>query len=485
MKTPKIILAIFAFLYLLSSLCFAQINFSPPVIIDSAGSFFVADVDGDQDLDIISGYSTPYPRDPAKLFWHENDGNQNFTRHTISDSMDRVTSVFVTDMDRDDNMDVLCVYWGSSQNIVWFKNDGSENFTEHNIYSAPLWGDLMLIAIDLENDNDTDVIFSADDQIAWMENDGNENFTFHLISGSVGINRLVSVSDIDGDNDLDVLSSSEEQAGLGKINWYENDGNQNFTSNTIIEDSSFLVASIPKDIDEDRDLDLIYSAAHNFPNSYRIGWLENDGNENFTSHTIDDTSYFFGTIMIHDIDGDGDADVIAGSSGFGGPSSEYKIVWFENDGSESFIEHLINSGYGASSIYVLDIDGDGDQEIISSTIVGGPWNFLDLIIWYENLTVTGIESDSKTIPNQFALNQNYPNPFNPTTTIEFSFPQSGFVALKIYNIFGEEVATLVSEKLNAGKYRYDWDAGTLASGIYLYRIQAENYVEVRKMVLMR
>jgi hypothetical protein len=97
--------------------------------------------------------------------------------------------------------------------------------------------------------------------------------------------------------------------------------------------------------------------------------------------------------------------------------------------------------------------------------------------------------DIKTLDNNLAthyeLKQNYPNPFNPTTNIEFSLPKSEFVTLKVYSILGEEVATLVSEKLTAGSYKYDWDASGLASGVYLYRIQAGNNVKVRKMILMK
>ncbi len=88
------------------------------------------------------------------------------------------------------------------------------------------------------------------------------------------------------------------------------------------------------------------------------------------------------------------------------------------------------------------------------------------------------------IPVAYNLSQNYPNPFNPTTTIEFSIPNSGFVTLKIYNVLGEEITTLVSEKLSFGSYAYNWDARNLASGIYLYRLQAGDYIETRKMVLM-
>jgi len=74
---------------------------------------------------------------------------------------------------------------------------------------------------------------------------------------------------------------------------------------------------------------------------------------------------------------------------------------------------------------------------------------------------------------------------SPGNTIEFALPHSGFVTLKIYNILGEEVATLVSEKLNAGRYKYDWNAGNLASGVYFYRLQTGNFNQTKKLILLR
>jgi hypothetical protein len=107
----------------------------------------------------------------------------------------------------------------------------------------------------------------------------------------------------------------------------------------------------------------------------------------------------------------------------------------------------------------------------------------DMGVW-EDL-VTGLNEWHQGILSMYWLYQNYPNPFNPITTIEFSLPNAEFVTLKIYNILGGEVATLVSERLTVGKYNYDWDASGLASGVYLYRIQAGDYFDVKKMVLMR
>jgi photosystem II stability/assembly factor-like uncharacterized protein len=90
-----------------------------------------------------------------------------------------------------------------------------------------------------------------------------------------------------------------------------------------------------------------------------------------------------------------------------------------------------------------------------------------------------------TTPSFYALKQNYPNPFNPTTTIEFSIAQEGFVSLKVYSTLGEEVATLVSEDLRAGNYRRTFDASGLASGVYLYKLSAGGFVQTKRLVLMK
>jgi len=89
------------------------------------------------------------------------------------------------------------------------------------------------------------------------------------------------------------------------------------------------------------------------------------------------------------------------------------------------------------------------------------------------------------IPNGASLLQNYPNPFNATTILEFTLSHSEFVTLKIYNIVGEEVTTLVSEKMHRGSYRYEWDATSFSSGVYVYVMRTGNYIESKKMVLIR
>lgn len=95
------------------------------------------------------------------------------------------------------------------------------------------------------------------------------------------------------------------------------------------------------------------------------------------------------------------------------------------------------------------------------------------------------ESQSSPVPQEFKLFQNYPNPFNPATTIEFAIPKSQHVTLKIYDVRGREVITLVKKRLTPGKYIFQWDATGIASGIYFYRLQAGRYHETKKLILLR
>jgi len=99
--------------------------------------------------------------------------------------------------------------------------------------------------------------------------------------------------------------------------------------------------------------------------------------------------------------------------------------------------------------------------------------------------VTSVEEINSITPIDFSLSQNYPNPFNPSTTINFTIPGSEFVTLKVYNILGSEVATLVNGNLSAGAYKFSFDAQNLASGVYLYELNAGSFREIKKMNLLK
>jgi hypothetical protein len=133
---------------------------------------------------------------------------------------------------------------------------------------------------------------------------------------------------------------------------------------------------------------------------------------------------------------------------------------------------------------VPDVSAVGDHDITVEVDDGNG----GLAIQSYTLTVelaSRLDAFGNLRPEEFMLSQNYPNPFNPTTTIGFSIPKSEFVTLKIYNLLGQEVATLISENLQAGHYQIDWDASQMASSVYYYLINAGEFQEVKKMILIR
>ena len=105
------------------------------------------------------------------------------------------------------------------------------------------------------------------------------------------------------------------------------------------------------------------------------------------------------------------------------------------------------------------------------------------ISYYATITITGDEEE--LLPQSFELYQNYPNPFNPQTQITYSVPKATDVTIKIYDVLGREIAVLVNERKQPGEYKATWNAEGLSSGVYFYRIVAGEFVETKKMVIIR
>lgn len=127
---------------------------------------------------------------------------------------------------------------------------------------------------------------------------------------------------------------------------------------------------------------------------------------------------------------------------------------------------------------------NGNSVNLNSGTSGDSWNFAaNKTI---SVTATSIQNLNEVAAN-YSLGQNYPNPFNPTTNIKYGISKSGFVSLKVYDLVGKEVATLVSQNQNAGTYVVDFQASDygLTSGIYFYKISSEGFSDVRKMILTK
>ena len=102
---------------------------------------------------------------------------------------------------------------------------------------------------------------------------------------------------------------------------------------------------------------------------------------------------------------------------------------------------------------------------------------------FKAVTDPTIDVDDASLVNTYALSQNYPNPFNPSTKINYRVGEPGFVQLKVYNVLGVEVATLVNEQKIAGNYSANFNAAKFSSGVYFYTITVNNFTQTRKMIL--
>ena len=144
---------------------------------------------------------------------------------------------------------------------------------------------------------------------------------------------------------------------------------------------------------------------------------------------------------------------------------------------KTFPAKLLSSVSGNHDVYLL-FNGSGTNNLF----------MLQSFYFTETGTATGVSNENlegNNIPKKYELKQNYPNPFNPSTKIEYSIPKNGYVSLKVYNLLGQIEATLFNGFQNAGENAATFNGEALASGIYLYQLKAENYVETKKLMLLK
>jgi subtilisin family serine protease len=190
--------------------------------------------------------------------------------------------------------------------------------------------------------------------------------------------------------------------------------------------------------------------------------------------------------------------------------------------ANSFIYYGINNGSATDSVILSDADGFSDKEKwftlskgdktktaggdISLVVSGGPFNILvndSVNVAYvlaaattldslraaiqqsrDKYKTVGIKENQNKLPDSFALFQNYPNPFNPSTVISYQIPKAGHVKLKVYDVLGREVATLIDKEQIAGSYKVEF-SGQLSSGVYFYRLTAGEFSQTKKMLLLK
>lgn len=293
-------------------------------------------------------------------------------------------SVYSADIDGDGYQDVLSASRGDGR-LDWYKNNGQGDFGPPLLIGVVPYVD-WIRAADLDGDGDMDILSldKSNDKLVWFENlDGLGNFSAQkIINTEVDLPMQIMAADIDGDGDQDVLSISKYDT---KVAWYENlDGLGNFGDQNIIKSDAFQ-AVFASDIDGDGDIDVLAAD----PYFKRLYWYENlDGLGNFgPGNIIVETPDYGGLNYIYaiDIDNDGDQDVLTAE--FGGN----RIAWYENlDGIGSFGPQMVidDELIKPMEVFAIDLDGDGDNDVLAPSSVSPAGN-ISPVVWYENLDGEG------------------------------------------------------------------------------------------------
>lgn len=399
----------------------------------SAVAVDVGDIDGDGDLDVVSA-----SEDDDRILWYANDGSGGFSPFTVragqpEPTMDFAKSVFLADLDGDGDLDIA--YASENRNEVgWYRNNGGAPPQWEQRVVAQNRNHVKIVwAADLDNDGDLDLLSasSEDSTYAWYRNDGAQTPSFapFVISNAASGARFIAAADVDSDGDLDVMGASRDNdqivwfrnqlvhrkanypgdavrliasykdarhlraadldgdgdADLISVNqsdlfWHENDGAAppSFTPHQIASTQDRGRWVEPADMDGDGDLDILLAATKN----NRIYWYENNGQRppSFAERTISNAIVGPRVVMAADLDGDGDMDAFA--AGDGDPGSTSRIAIYENNGATppSFSTRIVDDvgGNYARSIYGADIDNDGDIDLLTAEQAG------DRIMLYVN-----------------------------------------------------------------------------------------------------
>jgi len=353
---------------LIPVLVYAQVNFEEHVITDNftaAQVAHAADIDGDEDLDIIGSR-------PNWLAWWENSGGEDWDRHFEDDIRFGTKRILSFDFNGDDNIDILA---GGSSGISWLEYTQDDELIEHEVADHNHLRCYDVYAADIDNDGDIDILSAdaSEDRISWWENDGNgEEWIEHPVSENFSSAFGVAAEDIDSDGDIDIIGAS---MGDDKISWFENDGDDEWNEYVVDEEFESARCVYTWDMDGDEDPDIIGGAY----DGDEIKWWENRREDNWIGHSICDDYQNPWSIAVEDIDHDGDPDIVAG-----GVADIF--TWWENDDeNEDWIEHTLDNDVAIiRSVYTIDIDGDADIDIINTN--EGPG---EIVLWEQIGTYPG------------------------------------------------------------------------------------------------
>jgi len=431
---------------------------------------YAGDLDGDGWSDFIVPNEIS---NDVRVFMNDGTGSyNNFTIFPVSRGNRPSTNEGM-----DYNLDGLIDFAvGNSQaNIVTvFIGDGAGSFSSIQNYSAAQ-GVRGLTVADVQGDGFVDIITANRDasSISILVNNGDGTFAAPVnINGNVNGETACVTADVNSDGIMDLFVAGIQSDDVALL---LGDGNGGFvfSDKVSVGNNPWMITSGDINLDGIPDVAIANASG----SSLSIVFANSDGT--LSTAVNYPTGSFPIAIDLGDIDGDGDLEVVVSNYN----SANYNI--YENDGTGNYINRRDLNASSAGSCAVLhDRDNDGDMDMTGIDEVD------DLLILFTNVNLVDVE-DEKFAPENFVLNQNYPNPFNPSTKIEFQIVDFGFITLKVYDVLGNEIATLVNEEKSAGIYEVEFDARAthpiaLTSGIYFYQLKVgESFIDVKKMILMK
>ncbi len=475
---------------------------SQPIAISSS------DLDGDGFEDFVIANNGNGNANTVIIYLNTGTGSFNRFNELTTDTGPHF--VLINDIDNDYDNDLVVVnYHGNSINV--FKNDGYGQF---NRFSSVGTGANPRTAslVDVNNDGFIDIALPCSGiynlQIFLNDRDGNYSLYQDQIVGPFP--PAISSGDVDGDGDIDLATllinqnkvvilknnegtfdiledqnTNEYPYGLNFLD-IDNDGNLELivsnilSDNIIIYENEIIVDSTPPVITSTVPQLNLWPPNNKYENLSldKFGLKVSDN----LDQSLDLKDIFIQKVTIDEYGSLKDVNII-----------DYQTVLLKRTRNGNgngrvyklFLGVIDNAGNLGTTVVRVVVPHDMSKDVIDD-------GELILVNGFDHATSTHLalnkDNSKKTdsgLPNNFNFFQNYPNPFNPTTQISFDIPKQTYVELKVYDVLGKEVSVLTSRQHSPGKYNYTFDAASLPSGIYFYHINAGEFQQTRKMLLLK
>ncbi|GAB5521203.1 MAG: hypothetical protein RhofKO_34540 [Rhodothermales bacterium] len=450
----------------------SKAQFSSATIVDDEArgvqSVYAADMDGDGDLDVLSALF-----DRQAYVWYPNlDGQGTFGEaQFIASGIITPRLMHTADIDGDGDLDVLA-FAGTRQlqsraNLRWYRNDdGGRRFERMPDLYTEEYEAGHITTGDLDNDGDLDVLFAGfwTDVLLWCENtDGLGTFGPAQEFQTAAQPAFIGLMDVDQDGDTDVVGVAAHDRN---IVWFEQTSPGHYDQRRAAIDEvtgglRHLDAQLA-DINRDGLMDMVTGAG----GSEEVAWFAGTGTAAAfgPKQSIGIASGLLDDIEVTDLDGDGDQDVLS-------VSQDGILVWYANtDGAGTFSSARVlvfSPNSPPNFVQSADLDADGDMDILTSSTDG------QLVLWYANDGI-GVHVDpNQEIPNQLLIERVYPNPFSERLSITVHMAQSGSVQVDVFDVLGRHIAQLEDGVHPTGALEIEWQPLGIPDGVYVLRVLAD------------